>query len=164
MQLYKLAESHQQLIEAMMDENADIESFKDTLECINDAIEVKAQNGIAIIRTLDSYVKSFKEEEDRFKSLRKTAEARLEWLKDYYKSNLELIKKDKITTPLGTMTIQKNSRGAVKITNKDDVPAEFIDIIPEQHIPSNERIYEAVKGGRTVPGTEYTVGKHLRVR
>lgn len=164
MNLYKLTESHNKLLEMMLDPESDQQTLTDTLASINDAIEVKAENSIAMIQTLEHYEKAADGESKRLAGIASALKNRREWLKSYLKQNMETLGKDKLRTLIGTLAIQKNSRGAVTVDNPDIIPAQFIDIIPEQHVPNNQRIYEAFKAGQDVPGATYTVGTHLRVR
>lgn len=162
--LYQLADQYNRVLELAMDDEIDQKTITDTLESIQCTIEEKAKNGIAFVRQLEAYRDSVKTERERLEKIEKAADNRAKWMKEYFKTTLETMKLHKIQTPLGSLAIERNSRGSVIIEDEKLVPAAYIDIIPEQKVANKERLYEVCKTGKQVPGVKYEVGTHLRIR
>lgn len=159
MNLYELTENFLAVQTSIEEGNTDL---IDTLESIEGAIEVKAQGIIAVTRNITSQIEAIKAEEKRLADMRKARENHLKRLKEYVLENMQQTGKTNIKTDLGVMRIQANPPG-LKITKAEDVPAEYQTIVPEHYEVDNERIKEALKAGKAVPGAELVQGVHLRI-
>jgi hypothetical protein len=71
--------------------------------------------------------------------------------------------KSKVTTDRGTMAIQKNPP-ALKIDDEHQIPAEFLDVVPEHYEVAKDRIKEALRLGQIAPGAHMEQGMSLRIR
>jgi len=161
--LYELTGDYRQVWDMVNDESVDLAVIEDTLQSIKGAIEDKAVNIVNFIRSLEGDVSIIKAEEKRLAERRKALENRVINIKEYIQGQMEFANLDKIKTPTITIAIQKNPP-AVNIEDEAKIPAAFITIVPEQHIPDKKRIAEALKGGAEVPGATLTQGKSLRIR
>jgi hypothetical protein len=162
LKLYELTDSFKKIFD-MIDENEPDEALKMALAEIGGAIEVKADGMAKLIKSLDYDVDIYKAEEKRLADRRRAIENKRNWFKNYLKEQMEKVGKDKIKLPTITLALQ-SSPPAVNITDNTAIPAKYITIIPELHIPDKKAILEALKAGQDVPGTEMTQGKHLRIR
>ena len=91
MNLYELSQNYL----AVQDMDLEPETLKDTLDSIEEAIEVKAENIAKWIRNLEADKKAFEEEEKRFKEKKQAADNRIKSLKLYLEDNMRLIGKTK---------------------------------------------------------------------
>lgn len=163
MKLFELSAAHQQVFDFLLEDDADLEVLEETLQCIEGDMEVKVKNGIGLIRSLEAYHDAVEVEEKRLSQKKKTLKNRIDWIKTLYKQTMEIMKKDKIQTPIGTMALQNNP-GSLVIDNEKLIPAEFTTVIPEHFEPNKEKIKAAIKAGQAVPGARIAQGKSLRIR
>ena len=159
MNLYELTENFLAVQTSIEEGNTDL---IDTLEAIEGAIEVKAQGIIAVTRNITSQIDAIKAEEKRLADMRKARENHLKRLKEYVLDNMQQTGKQQIKTELGVMRIQASPARLV-VNKPEDVPAEYQTIIPEHYEVDNERVKEALKAGKEVPGAELVQGVHLRI-
>jgi hypothetical protein len=161
--LYELTGDYRQVWDMVNDESVDLAVIEDTLQGIEGAIEDKAVNIVNFIRSLEGDASIIKAEEKRLAERRKAIENRVAHIRDYIQGQMEFASIDKIKTPTVTISLQKNPP-AVQIEDETKIPAAFITIVPEQHIPDKKRIAEAMKNGEAVSGATLTQGKSLRIR
>lgn len=163
MKLYELSSSHQAIFDMILDENVDLNVLEDNLQCIEATMEIKVQNGIGLIKSLEAYHDAVESEEKRLAAKRKTAKNRIDWVKNLYKNTMEAMSKDKIQTPIGTMAIQNNPPSLV-IDDEKALHAEYITIVPVQYVPNKDKIKADLKAGKDVPGARLVQGRSLRIR
>ena len=159
MNLYELTENFLAVQTSIEEGNTDL---IDTLESIEGAIEVKAQGIIAVTRNITSQIEAIKAEEKRLADMRKARENHLKRLKEYVLDNMQQTGKTSIKTELGAMRIQANPP-ALKILKAEDIPAEYMTVVPEHYEIDSERVKEALKAGKEVKGAELVKGVHLRI-
>jgi hypothetical protein len=162
MKLYELTSSYQKIAD-LIDESCPDESLEIALQQIEGAIEEKAEGIAKLIKTLDYDADIFKAEEKRLSDRRRAIENKRDRIKAYIKDQMEILGRDKIKLPTVTLALQ-NSPPAVNIVDDKTIPAKYLTIVPEQHVPDKKAILEALKAGQEVSGAEMTQGKHLRIR
>ncbi len=162
MNLYQLTDAYLSVL-GNLPEDADQQTVNDTLEAIQDAIEVKARNIAAFCRSMETSADVIDAEIKRLQSRKKALENRVKSLKQYLQGRMEAIGMDKIKSDLFTIALQANPP-ALQITDQTAIPAKYLTIIPEQHVPNNEAIKAALKAGEDVPGCALVQGRHLRIR
>lgn len=152
------------IADQLMDSDADEQTIADTLEGERWPLEVKAQNVAFVIRNIQSTAEAIKAAEDKMAERRKTLERRIDWLKGYLKSGMELAGINKVESPYFTIAVQ-NSPEAVEIDEPGLLPAEYWKQ-PEPPPPSIDKvaIKAAIKAGADVPGARLTQGTHLRIK
>ena len=139
----------------------DPEVMKDTLDSIEDAIEIKAENIAKLVRNLESDVSAYKEEEDRLKTKRQATENKVKWLKTYLEDNMKLTGKTKFKSGMFNFLIQKNP-ASVNITDEKIIPEEFL--IQQPPKVDKTSLKEILKRGIEVPGAELKQTEGLRIR
>lgn len=90
-------------------------------------------------------------------------ENRLKRVKEYYKQNLELVGKTKVTTVVGTMAVQASPASLV-IVDEGLIPAEYLVVVPEHYEVDRDRVKQCLRDGVEVPGAVLMKGTHLRLR
>ena len=110
--LYELTEQYAAVRDMLFDEDVDEQVINDTLESIEGAIEVKADNYAKIIREMNATAAVIKQEEVRLAARRKSLENRSAALKDRLEENMRFIDKKKFKTDLFSFNIQTNGGSA----------------------------------------------------
>lgn len=157
MNLYELSQNYL----AVQDMDLEPETLKDTLDSIEEAIEVKAENIAKWIRNLEADKKAFEEEEKRFKEKKQAADNRIKSLKLYLEDNMRLIGKTKFKAGVFNFSIQNNPP-SVEVFDEALLPERFLIEQP----PKIDRagIKELLKTGEEVPGAELKQTEGLRIR
>ena len=163
MKLYELTAAYQQIFDMVLDEEANLDTLEDTLQALEGSIEVKAENMGKFIGMLKADESAIEKEVERLMARKKSRQNRIQRIRDYLQNQMELIGKDKITTPIMTISLQNNPP-ALEVEDEFAIPTEFIVIIPEQKVVDKAKVKEALKSGREVPGARLTQGRSLRIR
>lgn len=157
MNLYELSQNYL----AVQDMDLEPETLKDTLDSIEEAIEVKAENIAKWIRNLEADKKAFEEEEKRFKDKKQAADNRIKSLKLYLEDNMRLTGKTKFKAGFFSFAIQNNPP-SVEVFDEALIPKQFLI---EQPVKIDRAgIKELLKAGEEVPGAELKHSSGLRIR
>ena len=157
MNLYELSQNYL----AVQDMDLEPETLKDTLDSIEEAIEVKAENIAKWIRNLEADKKAFEEEEKRFKEKKQAADNRIKSLKQYLEDNMRLTGKTKFKAGFFSFAIQNNPP-SVEVFDEALIPKQFLI---EQPVKIDRAgIKELLKAGEEVPGAELKHSSGLRIR
>lgn len=159
MKLYELTANYNQLLE--MAEELDFETFRDTLESVQEAIEDKAENVAKLIKCLEVDAKAIKEEEQRLSDRRRTIENRITNVKEYLQNQMEVAGIDKVKRPTLTVSIQNNPP-SVEIADESLIPFDYM--IPQPSKIDKKAILTALKDGLIIEGCSMKQGKGLRIK
>lgn len=157
--LYELTEMYQN-ISNLIDEDVSNEELEKALEQIKDNIEVKAENTVKLIKSIEGNIDTLKEEEKRLAMKRKALENKRNGIKNYLENQLKIMDIKKVKTPLFTVAIQ-NNKPSVKIIDENVIPRDFFKYT--KSIVKKD-ILEALTNGKEVPGAEIQQTKSLRIR
>lgn len=147
--------------DALMDADDDISSALANI--VAGEIEAKAENVCKFLTVLETTAEQFKAEEKRIADARKALENKAARVRDYIKESLLNAGIDKVTAGTFKLSISL-SGGSVAIDDPSSIPAKYLTIIPEQHIPDRVAIKAAIKGGENVPGAHIEAGYTLRIK
>lgn len=161
--LYDLAANYQAVWDMVNDDDVDMDVLETTLQSIEGAIEVKAQNIAAVLVSLDGYTNTLTEQIKRLTARKHAFENRQASMKQYLQYQLEAAGIDKVKTAEFTIALQNNPPSVV-IENQDNIPAPYLTIVPKQYIPDKTAIKKAIQAGADVPGCRLLQGKSLRIR
>lgn len=161
--LYELSVVMNDVYEMVLDEEVDLDALENALQAIEAELEVKVEGGIKLIRSLTAFADAVRAEKAFHEKRLKVIENRLKRIKEYYKQNLELVGKTKVTTAVGTMAVQA-SPVSVSIVNEAMIPAEYLVVVPEHYEIDRDKVKQSLKDGREVPGAVLMKGTHLRLR
>ena len=139
--LYELKGQYLELL-SMMEEGADEETIKDTLEGIEGEIEVKADNYARIIRQLESDANGLKTEIERMTDRKRALENHVSYLKNNLQDAMILTGKEKFKTELFSFGIQNNPASVV-IDDPTSIPSQFL--IPQEPKVDKKSIKEYLK-------------------
>lgn len=160
MQLYKLTENYNNLLELLEDETIPQNLIEDSLKDVKGEIEDKAENIAKIVKTLDAEAKALKEEEKRLSDRRKSLENRSKGLKTYLQTSLEAVNLKQVKTQLFTVAIQKNTP-SVNIVDEKKIPDNYFVTTKEV---LKDLIKKDLKDGKVIDGVELKQSESLRIR
>lgn len=160
MQLYKLTENYNNLLELLEDETIPQNLIENSLKDVKGEIEDKAENIAKIVKTLDAEAKALKEEEKRLSDRRKSLENRSKGLKTYLQTSLETVGLKQVKTGLFTVAIQKNAP-SVNIVDEKKIPDNYFVTTKEV---SKDLIKKDLKDGKVIEGVELKQSESLRIR
>lgn len=161
MKLYELTEKYAVLAQMISDDETQTEALGDTLQALNDAIEVKAENIAKLIKTIDAEAEAMRNEEKRITDRRRAIETKRDGLKRYLEEQLTIAGMDKVKTPIFTVALQNNPP-AVQILDEFLIPQIFFTT-PAPAL-NKALLSERLKAGEEIPGAILTSGKSLRIR
>ena len=161
--LFDLSQNYVDLFDSIDDPDITEQALQDTLEALDGAIEVKVSNGIGLIKSLQNLEDGISSEISRLAARKKTVQNRIQYIKDWYKQNLETMQTSKVQTPRGTMAIVKNPSSLV-IDNPEDIPDQFKIPIPATFELDKSKIKDALKTGDLITGAHLEQGTSLRIR
>lgn len=160
MQLYKLTENYNNLLELLEDETIPQDLIENSLKDVKGEIEDKAENIAKLVKTLDAESKALKEEEKRLSDRRKSLENRSKGLKEYLQISLEAVNLKQIKTKLFTVAIQKNAP-SVNIVDEKKIPENYFVTTKEV---LKDLIKKDLKDGKVIDGVELKQLESLRIR
>ena len=163
MNLYKLAENYNCVLQMLEDDEMDVTVLTDTLESIEASIEVKASNVVYLVKNLEAYSVGIETEIKRLQAKQKAVQAKQDSVKSFLFGQLEVMGLTEIKTSIATIR-QQNNPPSVVIADPDIVPAKFLTVIPESYKISKVDIGKALKAGEVVDGCHLIQGKSWRIK
>lgn len=158
MNLFKLSQNYMQVIH--MVEELDEETLKDTLDSINESIELKVENTAYVIKTLEANAKAYKDEMDRMAKSKKTIDNNIKNLKLYIQQSMEQTGRNKIEGKLIKVSIQ-NNRPSVYVTQEESLKEYMV----EQPKKLDRRaLLDDLKQGVVVAGAELQQTRSVRIK
>ncbi len=161
--LYELSSGFNNIMDLVEDETMDLDVLEQGLQAIECSLEEKCLHGIGLIKSLENQRDGLKAEGKRLTDRARVLDGRIQNIKEWYKTNLEAMGKTKISTDRGIMAIQKNPP-SLKIDDEHQIPASYLDVVPEHYEVAKDRIKTALKSGQEVPGAHMEQGMSLRIR
>lgn len=161
MKLYELGESYTTLLEKIESGEFKFDDLKDTLEAIEEAIEMKIENIAKIVKTTESEAEIVKLEEKRLAEKRKALENSAERLKQYAEDELRKTGIQKVKGKLFTIALQKNPP-SVEVLSESDIPEDYIRVVTQKSV-DKKSILEVLKAGEFVPGVSLKQTESLRI-
>lgn len=144
----------------LMDLDLEGEELRNTLENIDDEIEIKAENYAGVIKNLEAEVDAYKKEIERMSKIKKSLESRASLLKSNLEQAMIELDKKKFKTNLFSFNIQRNAP-SIKILDEDAVPEEFVEY--ERKIKKND-LKKAIKEGLETEAAVLVESESLRIR
>ena len=142
--------------------DSDKENYSEIMLFLKEEIKKKSSSIIQYIQNLQAQNKSVKEEIDRLQKLAKIRANKIERLKNYLVSTLQVLETKKIETDLGSYGIRKNP-DKLEIYDLTILPKEFIRIKEEKE-PDKEKIKAYIKEHGELAGARITCDYSLQIR
>ena len=159
--LYKLTEQYL-TIEGMLDREIEYisqDEIKETLANIKDEIEDKVASIGKLVLELKSDIESIKAEEDRLAKRRSGYTSKMEWLKNYLLTEMQIANVLKVKKDVISVSVQNNPPSA-ELVDLELLPEQYVRIIPERREPDKRAIIEHFKEtGEVVPGIDIITDK-----
>ena len=157
MNLYELTQNYLQVLEIA--ENGD--DLADTLEALEDAIEVKAENTAKVIKQLEANAEMLANESRRLSERKSAIENNVRNLKSYLQDQLDKCGKSKIKGEIFTVAIQNNPQ-SVDVLDESLIPSTYFI----QQAPKLDRkeLLTHLKAGEEIAGVTIKQTKSLRIR
>lgn len=160
--LYELTQNYNNLMELLDNPEIPQELINNALKEVTEDIENKSENLCKVIRMMELDVTTFKEEEKRLSSKRKSLENRIKNLKEYLQTSMESVGKNKIEGKLFKIQIQ-NNKPTVKIIDENKIPELYKTEETIIKVDKNS-LYDLMKNGKQIEGVELKQSKSLRIR
>lgn len=161
--LYELTEGYKSLWDLVDDSDSDLAMIETALQTVEGAIEVKANNIIIFLKSLDADAKAIKEEEQRLSARRKAIENKHSSIKQYLQVQMELAGIEKLKTATHSIGLQNNPP-ALYVYDQDILNGKYLTLVPEHYEVNKKVLTDALKAGEQIKGAELTVGRSLRIR
>lgn len=145
----------------MEDPDYDAQVLLDTLESIEEPLQLKAENIVKLIQHFNNNDKVLKEEIDRLQNKRKANKNSADRLKEYLRDSLDTLDNPRVKTPLFSIWVQNNPP-SLNIFAEDKIdPAYYI---PQPPKLDRRHMIEDLKEGLEVEGAELTQSRGVRFR
>jgi formyltetrahydrofolate synthetase len=151
--MYDLVGNYNQVWQMLNNEDTDLQVINDTLQSIECAIEVKAQNTVLLLKNLEVYSNGIDTEIKRLQTKKTAADNKYEYIKSYLLGQIELTGLAEIKTTIATIKKQKNPQ-SVEIFDESLIPAKFQTVVPQTYKISKAEISKELKAGIEVPGAK----------
>lgn len=162
MKLYELSTKYQQLVDIMdsADEETQ-ETLLDTLESIQDAIEIKADNIARILNDFDLEKAMIDAEIKRLKDRSDRVAKQNEQLKKYLLSSFQTAEMKKLKTNLFTFNVRSSE--SVEIMDESQIPSNYM-VEKTVKNPDKIAIKEAIKNNQIVAGCTIKTKESLVIK
>ena len=159
MNLYKLTQNYQNVLEIA--EQLDAETLKDTLDSIDDAINVKIENTAYVIKQLDANVAVIDTEIKRLQAMKSAQTNNAKNLKLYIQESMEKVGLDNVQGNLIKVAIQNNNK-SVNVLDENKIPLVYFTI--QEPKLNKSAILESLKEGKKINGAELQSTRSIRIR
>lgn len=163
MKLYQLTDNYNKVWRMIDNEETDLQIMKDTLESIEGAIEVKAQNTISLLKNLEVYSDGLEKEIKRLERMQDALNNKYDAIRNYLFSQLESAGLTEIKTSIATIK-QQNNPPSVVIEKEESIPAKYITVIPQSYKIIKTEIAKDLKAGINVAGASLQHSKRWVVK
>jgi|GEM_PF-3341378 len=163
MNLYELKYSYLKLQELIENDEATIEELADTIESIEDLIDIKAENYARIITQQNYNIQALESEIKRMQNRKDTLENKVKWLKDNLKEAMIATKKDKIKTDMFSISVCNNSQPSLEVADESLIPEKYYKTETITKLDST-LLKEDLNSGQAIYGVKLNRGKHIRIR
>lgn len=158
MRIYELNNAWQEIIHRM--EEGDELDLTDTLESIEEALEVKLENTAKVARTIEAEAAAIKTEEERLKKRRNAMENNVSRLKHYIFESMQITGKERLKGVHVSLRLQNNPP-SVNMLDDKAIPAHYL--IEQPSTVDKKAVLADLKNGIAVEGAELKQDKSLRI-
>lgn len=158
--LYEIAENFKNIQALLEDETIPSEVVEAALQEIQGNFEEKAENIVSLIKSLEGEAAAYREEEKRLATLRKTSENKVESLKNYLFSTMQVMELKIVKTPLFKLNIKKNPPSVI-VDNIEAIPEDFLVFKMEA---DKKLLGEKLKAGEKIEGCHIEQKESLSIK
>ena len=165
LKLYELANDYQRALIELPESGFDEQTIADTLEGLEGALTIKAQNVAAYVLNLEAEIEAVKAVAKRISERAETLENRAKSLRNYLYVNMKRSGISEIKANDGSFTAKiRMNPPAVEIVPDVILPTEFIRLIPARTEPDKAKLKDALKDGRVINGVRLVQGDRLEIK
>lgn len=139
----------------------DVAKADEMLEQLTMERQDKLENTACYIKALEADVDAIRAEEVKLAGRRKAKETKAGSLRELLKYCMLKYGDTKLDTPRAALSFRKST--AVEITNKQELPREYVKTVTEEKILKQE-IGQALKQGKAIPGAELKEQLNLQIK
>ena len=168
MQLYRIADEYRELQQMLEDGEIDQQTFEDTVACIDEEFEQKAESLAKIrshlkadVNVLDAQSDEIKKEILRLAHKKEALNNNVKRIDEYLENQMKRIAKTKFKTVLYSFTIQKNPPRLV-LDDESKIPSQYR--IPQPDKYDTSAIKEFLKTGGAMEWAHLEQTEGLRIR
>lgn len=158
MNLYKLTQNYQNVLEIA--EQLDAETLKDTLDSIDEAINVKVENTAYVIKTLEANIAVIAIEEKRLAAMKSAQMNNVKSLKTYIQDSMELVGLDKVQGKTIKVSVQNNPQ-SVHVSNEEALTTYLVEQSPKL---DKKSLLADLKSGMDIDGAELQQTRSIRIK
>jgi len=151
MKMYELVGNYNQVWDMINSGEVDLQTIQDTLESIEAAIEVKAENSVYLVKNLEAYSVGIETEIKRLQAKFDAINNNVSSIKESLFKQLEIANMTEVKTAIATIKQQKNPTSVV-IEDESKIPAAYQTVVPESYKIRKADIAKVLKAGFEVPG------------
>lgn len=160
--IYELTGDYLAVLNMITQEDGELDqSYIDTLESIDEALDVKADNYVGVIKSLTSDSEAIDNEIKRLRQRKTSYEKHIKAMKESLQNMMEETGKTKFKTALNSYNIQNNPP-SLNVLDEKLIPKDYwISQAPK--LNKKDALAE-LKEGKEIPGVEVKQTRSLRVR
>lgn len=159
--LYELTGKYLELLALAQDPDVPEEAFLDTVEGLEGEIQLKAENVVKFIMSLEGSIDAVKKEIQRLTARKRTLENRDQGIREYLRRNMDVSGISRIECNLFLISLAVG-RPVVVIEDEEQIPEEYLVITTR---PDKAKILSDLKAGKEIPGASLGTSKpSLRIR
>lgn len=158
MNLFELTQNWNEVVEIA--EQLNPETLKDTLDSINEAIDVKVENTAYVIKTLEANVAAIALEEKRLAAMKSSQMNNIKNLKLYIQESMEKVGLDKVQGKTIKVAIQNNPQ-SVRVEDEEALKEYLVEQAPKL---DRKALLNDLKNGVEVHGAELQQTRSIRIR
>lgn len=158
MNLFQLTQSYQEVLS--LAEQLDEGTLKDTLDSINEAIDVKVENTAYVIKTLEANIAVIAIEEKRLAAMKSAQMNNVKSLKTYIQDSMELVGLDKVQGKTIKVSVQNNPQ-SVRVSNEEALTTYLVEQAPKL---DKKSLLADLKSGMEIDGAELQQTRSIRIK
>lgn len=158
MNLFQLTQSYQEVLS--LAEQLDEGTLKDTLDSINEAIDVKVENTAYVIKTLEANIAVIAIEEKRLAAMKSAQMNNVKSLKTYIQDSMELVGLDKVQGKTIKVSVQNNPQ-SVHVSNEEALTTYLVEQSPKL---DKKSLLADLKSGMEIDGAELQQTRSIRIK
>ena len=164
--LYELTQDFLTLMRLAEDPEVDEQTIKDTMESLDYELEEKADAYARIIRNLEADITAYKNEIDRFKTKKESAEKAIKRMKENLQESMEATGKTKFKTELFSFNVANNAPSVViDAEDVNRIPVEFLKVKDPEVDKTALKAAMVESGVNEIPGIcHLEQGRSLRIK
>lgn len=161
MNLYQLTAEFQAALDALetVEETGEVIGWE-AVEALDLAVEKKLEGYALAVKNYRSEAEAIGAEIKALQARKKTADTKADRLTDYAAAAMEMLGKDKLSTPRAALSFRRSE--SVTITDPQMLSEEYKRYKPAE--PDKPAIKRAIKSGITVPGAELVEKRNLQIK